>query len=692
MHHAEYVRVLYMEDDPGLARLLEKKLTRCGYEVTLASDGRQGLALWETGAYDLLVVDHQMPVKNGLEVLRTLSERGPMPPTIMVTGQGDETVAVEALKLAASDYLIKDPAGGYLDLLPAVIERALAKHRLIEEKKRAEEELHRASAELELRVRERTAELAAALEKVQWEISERIRTEKDLRESEMRYRSLVDNIDLGVTLIAPDFTVMMTNAAQARIFGKTPADFVGMKCYEAFAKRMTVCRLCPGLKAMETGAPAEREAHSPREDGHRAHVRVQAFPIVGQDGTVSGVIEVVEDITERKRLEEQLQHAAKMEAVGRLAGCVAHDFNNILTAIIGYSTIMLKGSGGSSDHHDKLVQINRAAERAASLTRQLLAFSRKQELDRKVLDLNASIANFEKMLTRLIGEHITFRTILDPSLGKIKADPSQIEQILLNLVVNARDAMPSGGTLTIETMNWVLDENFCRSRAGLRPGPYVVLIATDTGHGMDDAIVPQIFEPFFTTKEGGNGTGLGLSTVYGIVQMHQGHIDVETIVGVGTTFRIYLPQAADIVERAIDETGYAGQVKGKETVLVVEDEEMVRELSCDILEMLGYKVLRAATPDQALWLCGQTSDSIDLLLADVVLPQMDGKSLYVRISVLFPHMKVLYMSGYTDDAIASHGVLVDGARLLQKPFAPDVLAKAVREVLDGVSEESKEGA
>lgn len=682
MNDVDQVRVLYVEDDPGLARLFQKKLSKHGYTVELASDGNQGLAMWDAGAYDMLVVDHQMPGKNGLDLLRTLADRGNMPPTIMVTGQGDETVAVEALKLAASDYIIKDAGGGYLDLLPAIIERALAKQRLIEEKKRAEEELQRASAELELRVKERTSELDATLEKLQWEIVERTRTEDELRESERRYRSLVDNIDLGVTLIAPDFTVLMTNAAQARQFGREPADFVGKKCFEAFARRKAVCPRCPGVGAMESGLPGELEATSRNQDGGRANVRIQAFPIVGQGRTVTGLIEVVEDVTERKRLQEQLQHAAKMEAIGRLAGCVAHDFNNILTAIIGYSSIMLKSLQGLDDHQEKLIQINRAAERAAALTRQLLAFSRKQVPDRKVLDLNECISDFETMLIRLIGEHISFRTVLDASLGKIKADPSQIEQILLNLVVNARDAMPSGGTLTIETANAMLDDHFCRSQAGLRPGPYVVLTATDTGHGISGDIIPQIFEPFFTTKEGGNGTGLGLSTVYGIVKMHHGHIEVESLMGVGTTFRIYLPQAEQAFERAADAIAGAPEIRGRETILVVEDEEMVRELTSDILEMLGYTIVKAATPDQALWLCAQTADPFDLLLADVVLPQMDGASLYRRISALFPRMKVLYMSGYTSEAIAAHGVMVEGGELLQKPFAPDALGRAIREALD----------
>jgi len=687
MNDGKPVRVLYMEDDAGLARLFQKKLSRAGYSVDLASDGRQGLALCETGAYDILVVDHQMPGKNGLEVIRCLAARSVMPPTIMVTGQGDETVAVEALKLGASDYIIKDVDGGYLDLLPAVMEQALANQRLLDEKQQAEEELMRARLELEMRVQERTAELAATLDKLRWEISERIRTGEELRESERRYRSLVDNIDLGVTLIAPDYTVMMTNAAQAKLFGKSPGEFVGKKCHEVFSKRGTVCPLCPGARALSSGLPAEVETLSVRPDGTSVNVRVQGFPIVGADGVVTALIEVVEDITERKRLQEQLQHAVKMEAIGRLAGGVAHDFNNILTAIIGYSAIMLRQPEGNDGHRDKLVQINRAAERAAGLTRQLLAFSRKQVLDRKILDVNTSIADFEKILKRLIGEDILLQTVLDPSLGKIEADPSQVEQILLNLVVNARDAMPTGGKLTVQTANVMLDENFCRSRAELLPGPYVMIAATDTGHGMSEEVVSRIFEPFFTTKQRGTGTGLGLSTVYGIVKMHQGHIDVDSTWGSGTAFRVYFPRVEDASRQPSDSAAIPSRRKGKETILVVEDEEMVRELSCNILEMLGYTVLDAASPHDALLLCEQVTEPIDLLLTDVVLPQMDGQSLFHRVAALFPAMKVLYMSGYTDDSVSYQGVLNAGVRLLQKPFSPDRLADAVREALDETSAE-----
>jgi two-component system, cell cycle sensor histidine kinase and response regulator CckA len=686
MNDAKSVSVLYMEDDAGLARLFQKNLTRAGYAVHLASDGNQGLAMCESGTYDVVVVDHQMPGKNGLEVIRALAATGVMPPTIMVTGQGDETVAVEALKLSASDYLIKDVDCGYLDLMPSVIEQALAKQRLIQGKQRAEEELQKARDELEMRVRERTAELAAALNKVRWEISERVRAEGDLRESERRYRSLVDNIDLGVTLIDTDFTVLMTNAAQARLFGKSPREFVGRKCFEVFAKRGTVCPRCPGVSALKTGLPAEVETLSTRADGSRVNVRVQAFPIVGPDGTTTGIIEVVEDITDRKRLQAQLQHAVKMEAIGRLAGGVAHDFNNLLTAIIGYATLMLKQPPAHDGHRDKLTQINRAAERAAGLTRQLLAFSRKQVLDRKILDVNASISDFEKILKRLIGEDISLRTVLDQSLGKIEADPGQVEQILLNLVVNARDAMPTGGILTIETANVVLDETFCRSRADLRPGPYVMVTATDTGHGMSEEIVSHIFEPFFTTKEQGKGTGLGLSTVYGIVKMHQGHIEVDSTWGIGTEFRVYLPVVKDACAPAAEKAGPPSQPHGEETILLVEDEEMVRELSCDILEMLGYTVLKAASPDEALQLCQQTARPVDLLLSDVVLPQMDGRSLFYRVSVLFPALKVLYMSGYTGGFVAYHEVADAGLPLLQKPFSPDRLAKAVRDALDEPSQ------
>jgi CheY-like chemotaxis protein len=371
-----------------------------------------------------------------------------------------------------------------------------------------------------------------------------------------------------------------------------------------------------------------------------------------------------------------------MEAIGRLAGGVAHDFNNILTAMMGYSNLLLQEIPQEHVHHERVLQISRAAERAAALTRQLLAFGRKQMLDVRVLDLNGVVADLEKILKRLIGEDIELVTIMDPCLGRVHADPSQIEQILMNLAVNARDAMPHGGNLTMGTANAYLDTEYTRTHPEVSPGPYVLLTVSDTGCGMDKETVCRIFDPFFTTKEKGVGTGLGLSTVYGIAKQHQGHIEVYSEPGRGTTFKVYLPRVHEPLEVELKSPAFREERSGTETVLVVEDDEIVRGLACEVLEMLGYTVLKAADPMEALDICLQHAGTIDLLLTDVVLPQMDGRSLFNRVSPMHPETKVLYISGYTEDFVVRHGVLDRGVHFLQKPFTLNSLACKVRGVLE----------
>ena len=371
-----------------------------------------------------------------------------------------------------------------------------------------------------------------------------------------------------------------------------------------------------------------------------------------------------------------------MEAIGSLAGGVAHDFNNLLTAIIGYSNLLLQQMPAELPYHSKIIQIYEAAERAAGLTKQLLAFSRKQVLDVKILDLNWVIEEMSNMLRRMIGEHIEFTTVLNPSLGKVKADKSQVEQILMNLAINARDAMPTGGVLTIETDNVVLDEEYARVHQEVQAGSYVMVAVSDVGHGISKDIMPRIFEPFFTTKQTGQGTGLGLSTAYGIIKQHQGHITAYSEPDRGTTFKVYLPLNRDIEDRVFTPRPISQELTGNETVLVVEDEAVVRRLTCEMLENVGYTVMRASDPVQAIDLCREHSGPIDLLLTDVVMPQMDGRSLYRQLSPERPEMKVLYVSGYTEDAIVHHGVLDHDVNFLQKPFTVFGLTSKVRDVSD----------
>jgi PAS domain S-box-containing protein len=386
------------------------------------------------------------------------------------------------------------------------------------------------------------------------------------------------------------------------------------------------------------------------------------------------------DITERRELEDKLLHAQKMEAVGRLAGGVAHDFNNMLMAIMGYAEMILEGLRLDDPLHRKASGIMKATDRAAALTRQLLAFSRKQILQPQVINLNAVVNDTRDMLRRLIGEDIELVTVLDPSLGNVKADPGQIEQVIMNLAVNARDAMPQGGKLAIQTGNIEFIEPYDCKFEIAAPGHYAVLAVSDTGEGMDERTQANLFEPFYTTKELGKGTGLGLSTVYGIVKQSDGCIEVQSQPGVGTTFKIYLPLVQEAI--AAVETMTVTRLRGSETILVVEDDDMVRQLIVDALGLYGYKILPASNGGEALLLCERHREPIQLMLTDVVMPHMSGRELAERLAPLHPEMKVLYMSGYTEEIVGPRGVLQKGALFIQKPFTPTILVRKVRQVLD----------
>jgi len=386
---------------------------------------------------------------------------------------------------------------------------------------------------------------------------------------------------------------------------------------------------------------------------------------------------------ERKQLEAQFLQAQKMESVGRLAGGVAHDFNNLLTAMLGYATLALGAIPPDNPARLHVHQVQRAANRAASLTHQLLAFARRQIIEPRVTNLNHLILDMDKMLRRLIGEDIELLTLVARDLWAVKVDPSQIEQVLVNLAVNARDAMSEGGRLTIETANVTLGSDYARSHAEVSPGEYVMLAVSDTGLGMTEEVKAHLFEPFFTTKEQGKGTGLGLATCYGLVKQSGGHIWVYSEVGKGTTFKIYLPRVEEAVSGLPQHEAAAPPRRGTETVLLVEDEPSVREVAAHVLRDQGYRVLEAANGDEAFRLAQEyANQEIHLLLADVVLPQMGGRELADRLKALRPDIKVLFISGYTDNAIVHHGALEAGVAFLQKPFSPTALARKVREVLD----------
>jgi len=407
------------------------------------------------------------------------------------------------------------------------------------------------------------------------------------------------------------------------------------------------------------------------------------------NGEIGGVIGTYYDITDRKRaeeekarLEEQLRQAMKMEAVGLLAGGVAHDFNNLLTVITGYSELLLQKIGKESPMHAEVEEIKRAGERAASLTQQLLAFSRRQIIEPKVVNLDSLVAEMHKMLTRLIGEDIALQATTGKSLGSVRIDPGQFQQILMNVVVNARDAMPDGGKIVIETANVDLDEGYRAVHPYITAGRFVMLSVSDTGKGMSEEVKAHIYEPFFTTKERGSGTGLGLATTYGAVKQAGGSIEVYSEVGIGTTFKIYLPRIEEEAVKPLKDDRPSGLQGGTETVLVVEDEDTLRTLCERILGGLGYRVMPARNGAEAIALAQGYGDRIDLLLTDVVMPGMNGSELATQLVLHNPEMKVLFTSGYTEDVISHHGVLAEGVSFIGKPYRPSALARKVREVLD----------
>jgi two-component system cell cycle sensor histidine kinase/response regulator CckA len=445
-----------------------------------------------------------------------------------------------------------------------------------------------------------------------------------------------------------------------------------------------------------------QEDHGVIEAAEEASLRGERFQaeyrIVRKDGSVIWVSDtavvvsgsyshpvmegIIVDITERKLLENQLQQSRRMEAVGRLAGGIAHDFNNLLTIIKGYAELGVQRGGIQPELRADIQQIENAAERASTLIRQLLAFSRRQVLQPKIIDLNAIVLGLDKLLGRLMGEHIEMVTRCAGNVGHVKADPAQVEQVIMNLVVNARDAMPKGGRLTVETFNVDLDSTYARDHVSVKPGPYVMLAVTDTGIGMNPETVAHIFEPFYTTKESGQGTGLGLSTVYGIVKQSGGYIWVYSEPGKGTTFKVYLPRVAAQVDSKPEVMQLPAAGKGSETILLVEDEEAVRELASRILSAKGYSVVAAKSVREAEEFSEKYTGQIHLLLTDIIMPGTSGRELARRITGRHPRTRVLYMSGYTDNVLAQGGVLEAGLSFLQKPFTPGALAQKVRDVLD----------
>ncbi|HLZ91374.1 MAG TPA: PAS domain S-box protein [Candidatus Acidoferrum sp.] len=521
------------------------------------------------------------------------------------------------------------------------------------------------------------------------DVTERRRSAEALRQSEASFRSVVEDAPYGIYRARLSGELVLVNSALEKMLGYSSHEELLRTNLASSVYRYPLEHQKLNETLLHQESFKDLEVEWKRKDGAPITVRCSGCPIKDETGALAYIEVFAEDITERRTLERQLRMAQKMEAIGRLSGGIAHDFNNLLGVIIGYSQVLKRNLGSEHTSFEHAEEIEKAGQRAVSLTRQLLAFSRQQVLEPVDLNLNTLVSDMEKMLPRLIGEDIALKLELETSLSQVKADPSQIEQVILNLAVNARDAMPDGGKLLIQTANVNLDTAYTHSHPGSRVGSYVMLRVTDTGTGIDPEIQSQIFEPFFTTKERDKGTGLGLATVYGVVKQSGGYIAVDSEKGKGASFSVYLPRLEHPAVLAAPQASAPMNTRGSETILLVEDAEPLRKLAEMFLKESGYHILSAADGQQALQIARQNPGPIRLLLTDVVMPGMNGRVLGERLIPSQPGMKVLYMSGYTDSFIAGHGVLEPGTHLLHKPFTQETLTRKVRELLDAECDSSE---
>jgi two-component system cell cycle sensor histidine kinase/response regulator CckA len=633
------LRVLLLDDDPIDAELNIAALQEGGYDCTWRRVDRretyvQALAIAD---FEVVLSDYSLPDFDGLAALKLFLQRGLQLPFVLVSGNIGEEVAIESLKAGATDYVLKSR----LERLAPVVTRALHEKEELVRRKSAEEALRR--------------------------------SERDLR-------SLIENAPYGIFRADMEGRFLDVNPALLKMLGyERESDLLS-----TFPPKDVFMDLQQAEQLKELGESQQSfeglEFEWKRRDGSAIVVRLSGRPVVGREGRVVSFEVMAENVTERRALEEQLRHVQKMEAIGRLAGGVAHDFNNLLMVIIGYTELLRENLPKDGDQRGYADAVWNAGKKATLLTSQLLAFSRKQVMSPRILDLNAVLQEVDRMLPRLIGEDVQLGIVQAADLGRIKADPGQMEQVIMNLCVNARDAMPRGGRLTIETGNAKLDADNARRIGATNAGSYVLLSVTDTGTGMDQSTQSRIFEPFFTTKEKGKGTGLGLATVYGIVKQSGGYITVESELGRGARFEVYFPAVDHRADKDLAAPTPELPARGTETVLLVEDEDAVRSLVREVLRGRGYEVLEAQRSTEAIEICRAHRGAIDLLVTDVVLPQISGRALAQQLGKLRPAMKVLYISGYTDDKMLQHGI--PGTAFLQKPFSSDVLARTVRDMLD----------
>jgi PAS domain S-box-containing protein len=640
----EFIRILHLEDSVEDAEIIADKLSDEGLSCRItrvesrksfidAIDHKEG------GGWDVILADYSLPSFDGIAALGIAHEKCPEVPFIIISGVLGEEVAVEALKSGATDYILKDR----LARLPLALRRALQERTASQERKQSEALLN---------LRTKALESAAN----------------------------------GIVITDGEGTIIWANAACAALTGYSPSEILGQNPRLFKSGRHDEAFYRDLWSAIRQGRVWHGEIINRRKDGSLYTEEMTITPVRDAQGEITSFVAVKRDVTARKELEEQSAEAKRMEAIGRLAGGVAHDFNNMLTVIQGYCCMLMDSSGLSAAVCAK--EIKQAADHASELTRQLLMFSRKQVLRSRVLYLNEVVSNIVGMSRHLIGENVELVLASGDALASVNADPVQVEQVIMNLVVNARDAMPQGGRLTIETTNVSFKESVQKDRCQIAPGSYVMLTISDNGQGMTEEDRAHIFEPFFTTKDKSKGRGLGLATVYGVVKQSGGYITVESAPGKGSTFNIYFPQVAGKPEAVKRQTSKQAGSKQTAVVMLVEDEPALLSLARSVLESAGYTVLDYGDPTEALHKFTQSSpssrDAIDLLLTDVLMPQMSGIALAERMLRVHPKMKVLYMSGYSDEILQQQGMEASAA-LIPKPFTPAGLLDRVRAVLESLT-------
>lgn len=639
----EKIRILHLEDNPDDAVLVQSTLLREGvpFVITLVDSREQFLQAIAVETFDLILSDHRLPGFDGLSALRLLREHDALIPFILVSGSLGEEAAIETIRAGVTDYVLKDR----LTRLAGCVRRALSEARDRRERQHAEEALRR---------------------------------------SEQRFAVALTTMAEGLLVVDSTGRVVMSNPAAVRLLGSDASSLTGMSIADALAnaRRDTGAPLpaseLSAFLGIGTGRPSNDATISiVRPDGSAVSTLVNTRPIA-HGGTLDGTVITMHDVTERQRLQAQVVRAQKMDAIGRLSAGIAHDFNNLLIVINNYAEMVVDSSRGDHALFEQGLTIRRAGGRAAQLTQQLLAFSRQQTLKPALLDLRTVVDEMAPMLRRLIGEHIELTVTGDAKVASVSADRGQIDQVIMNLAVNARDAMAEGGRLEIAVTNSSLDSSHDNDRVRVKPGPYVELRVTDTGTGMTEATRERVFEPFFTTKEVGKGTGLGLPTVYGIVKQSDGYIWVDSELGAGSTFKVYMPSVPGEPDHA-PSTVITVPPRGSETILIVEDDEDVRVLTALMASTAGYQVRTAPNGNAALQALDRSDEPIHLVLTDMVMPGMTGRRFAEQLIERKPGVKVLYMSGYIDD----QRVMGPEEHFIGKPFSTGALLRKIRDVLDG---------